>query len=84
MFSAAAHMPRGEQRVYFFIDEFQQVISDGIKLIFEQFRDLGGTIIAAHQTAGQLQRQGCLGKSRPGQSANGTPFLRCFLLARNV
>ena len=36
----------------------QQIISDGIKLIFEQFRDLGGTIIAAHQTAGQLRRQG--------------------------
>ena len=36
----------------------QQIISDGIKLIFEQFRDLGGTIIAAHQTASQLRRQG--------------------------
>jgi hypothetical protein len=59
MFSAAnqAKLPE-HQRVYFFMDEFQQVIGDGIKLIFEQFRDLGGTIIAAHQTAGQLSRQG--------------------------
>jgi hypothetical protein len=29
-----------------------------MKLIFEQFRDLGGTIVAAHQTASQLNRQG--------------------------
>lgn len=58
MFSAASQLPPGKHRVYFFLDEFQQVISDGIKLIFEQFRDLGGTLIAAHQTAGQLRRQG--------------------------
>ena len=58
MFTAASHRSNPNHRVYFFLDEFQQVISDGIKLIFEQFRDLGGTIIAAHQTAGQLHRQG--------------------------
>jgi hypothetical protein len=58
MFTAASHQPQDENRVYFFIDEMQQIISDGIKLVFEQFRDLGGTIIAAHQTAGQLRRQG--------------------------
>lgn len=58
MFTAAGHQPQEENRVYFFVDEMQQIISDGIKLIFEQFRDLGGTIIAAHQTAGQLRRQG--------------------------
>lgn len=59
MFSAASQAKRPEhQRVYFCVDEFQQLLSDGIKLIFEQFRDLGGTIIAAHQTAGQLLRQG--------------------------
>ena len=58
MFTAASHQPQDENRVYFFIDEMQQIISDGMKLIFEQFRDLGGTIIAAHQTAGQLRRQG--------------------------
>ena len=58
MFTAASHQPQDENRVYFFVDEMQQIISDGIKLIFEQFRDLGGTIVAAHQTAGQLRRQG--------------------------
>lgn len=58
MFTAASQQPQDQNRVYFFIDEVQQIISDGIKLIFEQFRDLGGTIIAAHQTAGQLRRQG--------------------------
>jgi hypothetical protein len=58
MFTAASHQPQDQNRVYFFIDEMQQIISDGIKLVFEQFRDLGGTIIAAHQTAGQLRRQG--------------------------
>ncbi|MEZ6077685.1 MAG: hypothetical protein R3C56_19065 [Pirellulaceae bacterium] len=34
------------------------MVNDGIKLIFEQFRDIGGTLIAAHQTASQLRRQG--------------------------
>lgn len=58
LFTAASHRRSGHHRVYCFLDEFQQVISDGVKLIFEQFRDLGGTIIAAHQTAGQLHRQG--------------------------
>lgn len=58
LFTAASHRPFEGHRVYFFLDEFQQVISDGIKLIFEQFRGLGGTIIAAHQTAGQLKRDG--------------------------
>ena len=58
MFTAASHQPQDKNRVYFFIDEMQQIISDGMKLIFEQFRDLGGTIVAAHQTAGQLRRQG--------------------------
>ncbi len=58
MFNAATQRPQDSNRVYFFIDEVQQIVSDGIKLIFEQFRDLGGTIIAAHQTGGQLRRQG--------------------------
>lgn len=58
MFTAASHQPQDQNRVYFFIDEMQQIISDGIKLIFEQFRDMGGTIIGAHQTAGQLRRDG--------------------------
>ena len=58
MFTAASHRRQDDRRVYFFLDEFQQIISDGIKLVFEQFRDMGGTIVAAHQTAGQLRRQG--------------------------
>jgi hypothetical protein len=58
MFTAASHQPQDKKRAYFFIDEIQQVVSDGIKLIFEQFRDIGGTMIAAHQTASQLRRQG--------------------------
>ncbi len=58
MFTAASHRPSDGNRVYCFIDEMQQILSDGMKLVFEQFRDLGGTIIAAHQAAGQLRRQG--------------------------
>ena len=58
LFTAASHQPADRNRVYFFIDEMQQVLSEGIKLIFEQFRDMGGSIIGAHQTAGQLRRQG--------------------------
>ena len=34
MFSAASHQPQDKNRVYFFVDEMQQIISDGIKLIF--------------------------------------------------
>lgn len=58
LFSAASHRGSFDNRVYVFLDEFQQVISDGVRQIFEQFRGLGGTLIAAHQTAGQLSRQG--------------------------
>ncbi len=58
MFCAAGQRPPDQNRVYFFIDELQQIVSDGIKLIFEHFRDMGGTIIGAHQTAGQLMRSG--------------------------
>ncbi|MBY0587192.1 type IV secretion system DNA-binding domain-containing protein [bacterium] len=58
LFTAGSHHASVNQRVYIFIDEAQQIISDGVKLIFEQFRDIGGTIIAAHQTGGQLRRHG--------------------------
>ena len=44
--------------MYFLIDEIQQIVSDGMKLIFEQFRGIGGSIVAAHQTAAQLRREG--------------------------
>ncbi len=50
LFTAGSHRTSVGQRVYIFVDEAQQIISDGVKLIFEQFRDIGGTIIAAHQT----------------------------------
>jgi hypothetical protein len=58
LFTAGSHKTSVGQRVYIFIDEAQQIISDGVKLIFEQFRDIGGTIIAAHQTGAQLRRHG--------------------------
>lgn len=58
LFTAGSHRTSVGQRVYIFVDEAQQIISDGVKLIFEQFRDIGGTIIAAHQTGGQLRRHG--------------------------
>ena len=40
------------------MDEFQQLISDNVELIFEQIRDQGVTMVIAHQTPGQLRRQG--------------------------
>ncbi|MCA9171274.1 MAG: hypothetical protein KDB23_26565, partial [Planctomycetales bacterium] len=58
LFNSGAHSPQGKYRAYLFVDEFQRIISEGIALPFEQFRDLGGTIIAAHQTLGQLKRSG--------------------------
>lgn len=58
LFSAAARRPSRDNRVYVFIDEFQQIISDSVKLVFEQIRDQGVTMIVAHQTGGQLKRQG--------------------------
>ncbi len=58
LFSGAARKPSRNNRVYVFVDEFQQIISDSVKLVFEQIRDQGVTMIIAHQTAGQLLRQG--------------------------
>ncbi len=58
LFSAAANRPSRDNRVYLFIDEFQQIIADGIKLVFEQIRGLGVTLVPIHQTGGQLLRQG--------------------------
>ena len=58
LFSGAARKPSRDNRVYVFIDEFQQIISDSVKLVFEQIRDQGVTMIVAHQTGGQLHRQG--------------------------
>ena len=58
MFSCAAHTPARDNRVYLYIDEFQQIIADGIKLVFEQAWGKGMTLIPVHQTAGQLMRKG--------------------------
>lgn len=58
LFSGAARKPSRQNRVYVFVDEFQQIISDSVKLVFEQIRDQGVTMIVAHQTGGQLHRQG--------------------------
>ncbi len=58
LFNSGAFQPQGRHRAYIFVDEFQQIISEGISLPFEQFRDLGGTLIAAHQTVAQLNRNG--------------------------
>ena len=58
MFACAAHSPARDNRAYLFIDEFQQIIIDGIRLVFEQARGLGMTLIPVHQTVGQLSRTG--------------------------
>jgi hypothetical protein len=58
LFSCAAHSPARDNRVYLVIDEFQQIIADAIKLVFEQIRGLGVTLVPVHQTGGQLLRQG--------------------------
>jgi hypothetical protein len=58
LFSGAARKPSRNNRVYVFVDEFQQIISDSVKLVFEQIRDQGVTMVVAHQTGEQLHRQG--------------------------
>lgn len=58
LFTAAAQRTGKPKRVYVFIDEFQQVISDSIRLILEQARSKGLSLILSHQTAGQLDRNG--------------------------
>ncbi len=58
LFSCAAHRPARDNRVYLVIDEFQQIIADAVKLVFEQIRGLGVTLVPVHQTGGQLLRQG--------------------------
>ncbi|MBX3412410.1 MAG: TraM recognition domain-containing protein [Pirellulales bacterium] len=58
LFTAAAQRTGKRKQVYVFIDEFQQVISDSIKLILEQARSKGVSLILAHQTTGQLDRNG--------------------------
>ena len=59
LLTAAAMRTRKEpHRVYVFIDEFQRVISENMKLFFEQARTMGLHFILANQTGGQLESSG--------------------------
>lgn len=55
LFTAAANRRPGEnKRVYLFIDEFQRVTSQSVKLVLEQGRGLGLSFIVVHQSTEQL------------------------------
>ncbi|MDQ3331442.1 MAG: type IV secretion system DNA-binding domain-containing protein [Planctomycetota bacterium] len=58
LFTAAAQLKGKRRHVYVFIDEFQQVISDSVRLLLEQARSLGISLVLAHQTPGQLDGRG--------------------------
>ena len=58
LFTAASHRVGPRKQVFVFIDEFQQIICDSVKLILEQARSRGLSLTLAHQTAGQLDRNG--------------------------
>lgn len=59
LFSAAAHrLPDQKQRVYVVVDEFQQVVSESVRLVFEQARGNDLHFIVAHQNVEQLDRKG--------------------------
>jgi hypothetical protein len=58
LFSCSAHIQLTNNRVYLYIDEFQQIIADGVKLVFELIRGRGVTLIPVHQTPGQLIKKG--------------------------
>lgn len=58
LFTAASHRLGPRKQVFVFIDEFQQIICDSVKLILEQARSRGLSLSLAHQTAGQLDRNG--------------------------
>lgn len=57
LFTAAAQR-RGHDasRVYLFIDEFQNMVSDSVRQVVEHARAMGLSVILAHQTAAQLDR----------------------------
>jgi hypothetical protein len=56
LFAAAAMRDKtAKQRVYVFIDEFQQVISSNIALLLEQARSMGISLVLAHQNVAQLK-----------------------------
>jgi hypothetical protein len=59
LLTAASRRGDGENnRVYVFVDEFQRVISDNIRIFLEQARSMKLHFILANQTVGQLDRTG--------------------------
>jgi hypothetical protein len=55
LFTAAANRRPGEdKRVYLFVDEFQRVTTQSVKLVLEQGRALGLSFIVVHQSSEQL------------------------------
>ncbi|MEX2186049.1 MAG: hypothetical protein WD875_04610 [Pirellulales bacterium] len=59
LFAAAAHRTREQrQRVFVVVDEFQQVVSESVRLVFEQARSSDVHFIVAHQNVEQLDRKG--------------------------
>lgn len=55
LFTAAANRRPGEERrVYLFVDEFQRVTTQSVKLVLEQGRALGLSFIVVHQSSEQL------------------------------
>ncbi|MFO0850774.1 MAG: type IV secretory system conjugative DNA transfer family protein [Gemmataceae bacterium] len=69
LFSCAAHNRVKGNRVYLFIDEFQQIIAENIKPLFSMIRGLGVTLVPVHQTLGQLDQRG--GPDRHGGLEHG-------------
>ncbi|MEJ7637237.1 MAG: TraM recognition domain-containing protein [Singulisphaera sp.] len=59
LLTASARRGKGDNnRVYVFLDEFQRVISEDIKIFLEQARSKKVHLILANQTAGQLESSG--------------------------
>ena len=56
LFCAAAMRPAdAKHRVYCFVDEFQEVISQNLAALFEQARSMGLSLIMSHQHTAQLR-----------------------------
>ncbi len=59
LLTAAARRSESEpNRVYVFLDEFQRIISENVKIFLEQARSMKLHFILANQTAGQLESSG--------------------------
>ena len=56
--AAATRLPEQQHHVYIIIDEFQQVVSENVRLVLEQARSSKLSFIIAHQVLGQLDRKG--------------------------